>query len=219
MNIYQFFERRKSIHLFAVITIFTLILAFLIQHFVLIKNVYYQDLGSQMSLEQIDRLLDAQNKYQYLGYIIIVLFNLVKYSLIALVIQMGVYLWGGAARFGQIFKVVVISEFVFIIPLIIKLIFFYFFKINYSLQDVQSFYPLSFLNFFPGHSVSNLWLYPLQLLNVFEVVYWFVLAYGISKLLGRNVDRSLKIVVSSYIPALVIWVVFLMFLTVAFNPA
>jgi hypothetical protein len=41
---------------------------------------------------------------------------------------------------------VIIAEFVFLLVPIFKIIWFYFFQTNYTLEDIQYFYPLSALN-------------------------------------------------------------------------
>jgi ABC-type transport system involved in cytochrome bd biosynthesis fused ATPase/permease subunit len=79
--------------------------------------------------------------------------------------------------------------------------------------------PLSLLNIFDYTTLNKILIYPFQLLNVFEIIYWIALAYGISKLINNNFDKAFKIVLSSYIPALIVWVVFVMFLTITLNPA
>jgi hypothetical protein len=98
-------------------------------------------------------------------------------------------------------------------------LFFYLFDQRYTPEEVQLFYPLSFLSAFPIHTISKLWIYPLQVINVFEVFYWFILAYGINKIIVADFNRSLKIVISSYLPALVIWMVFVLFITVTLTAA
>jgi len=66
-------------------------------------------------------------------------------------------------------------------------------------------------------------IYPLQVLNLFELAYWFVLAYFIGKLAftekdkGKPMDLGLKIVASSYGSALLLWVVVVMFFTLNYS--
>ena len=56
------------------------------------------------------------------------------------------------------------------------------FNISYQLVDLQIFSPISVLNLLEFDYNEKIWIYPLQLLNVFELTYWIALAYGISKL-------------------------------------
>lgn len=60
-------------------------------------------------------------------------------------------------------------------------------------------------------------MYPLQTLNVFELVYWLLLAKGVSEALNRDFTRSFELVMASYGSALVLWIVTVMFLTVTYG--
>lgn len=210
---------KSNIYLFSCITILSIGLIYLTQNYLLTSKIYYQSLHEQLSINQIDRILETQTKYEFLGYSFMLLINLIKYLIITLIVQAGIFLWGYKINFSQILKVVIIAEFVFIIPIILKFIWFYFFKQDYNLNEFQVFYPLSILNLIQVQSIPKLWIYPLQLLNVFELIYWFLLAFGISKCIQKDFDQSLRIIISSYLPALFLWVIFVMFLTVTLNPA
>ncbi len=56
-------------------------------------------------------------------------------------------------------------------------------------------------------------IYPFQVFNLFELAYWFILAYLIGKELNENTDKGFSIVASSYGVSLLIWVVGVMFFT------
>jgi hypothetical protein len=56
-------------------------------------------------------------------------------------------------------------------------------------------------------------IYPLQTVNAFELLYWFALAYGISKVTKSDLQGGMKVVLSSYVPALLLWIVFVTFLS------
>mgnify|MGYP003395149940 CR=1 FL=1 len=62
------------------------------------------------------------------------------------------------------------------------------------------------------------WLiYPLQTLNLFEIAYIIYLSYQIGYLTKTNADNGLKIVSYSYVPALFLWVVVVMFFTLNYS--
>jgi hypothetical protein len=56
-------------------------------------------------------------------------------------------------------------------------------------------------------------IYPFQVINLFEFAYWFILASLISKELKTTTSKGFSIVASSYGVALLIWVVGVMFFT------
>ncbi|WP_181163827.1 hypothetical protein [Pontibacter mangrovi] len=199
--------------------IVSLFLLFVSKKLLLDDGLYYEAFSDQLSISQISSLIERQNNYEILTYTLVAVTILVKCSVIALILYTGTICMGVNIEFNKLFKIAIISDFIFLIPNILKIGWFCCIQNNYTLSDLQFFYPLSALNIFETNSISQIWIYPLQLLNVFEVAYWFLLAFGIHRLIKSNFDKSLKLVLSSYIPAMLLWVVFIMFLTVTFNPA
>jgi len=119
--------------------------------------------------------------------------------------------------FNQLWHITIKSEFLFLFVSIFKIIWFYYFQTTYTLEDIQYFYPLSALNIV-GYKGLEAWLiYPFQVLNLFELAYWLILAYFIGKITETNMDRGLKIVASSYGSALLLWVVVIMFFTLNYS--
>ena len=119
--------------------------------------------------------------------------------------------------FKEVLNIILKVEFVFLSIPIIKLIWFYFFQTNYTLEDIQYFYPLSALNIIGYKGLESWLIYPLQTLNVFELAYIIILSYQIGTVTKTNADTGLKIVGSSYIPALLLWVTIVMFFTLNFS--
>lgn len=99
--------------------------------------------------------------------------------------------------------------------IVFKTVWFYFFQADYNLEDLQYFYPLSALNIIGYEGLQPWFIYPFQVLNLFELAYWLILAYLIDKELGidKKKDTGIKIVASSYGVSLLIWVVGIMFFT------
>ena len=109
------------------------------------------------------------------------------------------------------------AELLFLLPVLIKILWFLFVQTDYDLNDLTQFYPLSVLNFFDADAIPRYWLYPLQVLNLFEVAYCFLLAYGVADVTGFSFKRSFGLVMSSYGVGLVLWVVLVMFLSITYS--
>jgi hypothetical protein len=123
-------------------------------------------------------------------------------------------------------NVVLKAEFIFILVALVKIFWFLFFQTTYTLQDIQSFYPLSALNILGYKGLDAWYIYPLQTLNLFELAYWLLLSYYIGKMASpiKNseqnkypIDFGLKIVASSYGTALLLWVCIVMFFTLNYS--
>jgi hypothetical protein len=192
---------------------------FLVQRYIFTAKVYYNSFGEQLSMTQINTIVVNKDNSFFFVSIIEVVLLFIKCLCMAAVLQCGLYLRRIEINFDDILKIAVIGEFIFLVPQIIKFLWFYYSKETYTVDDLKTFFPLSVLNFFDDQKISLLWYYPLKTINIFEVMYWFVLAFLISPLLKKNFNSSLNIVLSSYLPALLVWISFIMFLVVTLNPA
>ena len=111
-------------------------------------------------------------------------------------------------KFRDILFVVLIAEFVFVIAGFYKFLNFYLIDTDYTLETLQTYYPLSLINYKEAISTEKWLAYPLQLLNVFELMYWGVLAWGIWQLAEKKISyqRSLGYVALTYGIGLLFWV-------------
>lgn len=181
-------------------------------------------LNSNFTINQVKDIIDFQKKWEWISYAIIPLILLIKIALITSVLYIGTFFYSNTKiTFKQLFNVVIKAEFVFLGVGILKIVWFYFFQTNYTLEDLQYFYPLSALNIVGYKGLEAWFVYPFQVLNLFELAYWLILAYFIGKLAytekdkGRPMDLGLKIVASSYGSALLLWVVVVMFFTLNYS--
>ena len=190
---------------------------FLSNYLLVSDDLYYSSLGEQLSYERIEEMLAQGRKYEWLGYVILPVITLLKLSLVGSCLSIGVFFATNKFSFKSAFGVALVAEFVFLIPTILKILWFAFIQTNYTLKDLQFFYPLSVLNFFDASIIESWLVYPFQLLNVFEVVYWLVLAKGVQKIIQKDFTPSFEIVLASYGAGLVLWVAIVMFITVSYS--
>jgi hypothetical protein len=143
-----------------------------------------------------------------LQFISIPLVYLWKFTIIALVIWMGCFMYGYRVTYWQCWGVVIGAEFIFIIPELLKVLYFLVIETDPSYWDIGSFYPLSLMHFFDYYSIDKQWAYPLRALNLFEIVYWFALVSGIHHYARKEKKIVWFIVTSSYILIFFLWLVF-----------
>jgi hypothetical protein len=139
-----------------------------------------------------------------------------KLLLISLILYAALYLIRQTVPFVSIFGIVVLCEFIFVLSAILKLWWFHQYLPNGQLGDWHRTYLFSVLSILPN--VPAAWYYPLQTLNLFEIAYWFLLGFGIARVTTMGYDRSLRLVVQSYLPALLVWVACVVFTTLLFFP-
>jgi len=143
-----------------------------------------------------------------LQFISIPLVYLWKFTIIALVIWIGCFMYGYRVTYWQCWGVVIGAEFIFMIPELLKIFYFLAIETDPSYWDIGSFYPFSLMHFFDYYAIDKRWAYPLRALNLFEIVYWFALVSGIHHYARKEKKIVWFIVASSYILIFFLWLIF-----------
>jgi hypothetical protein len=213
--------------LFLFLIAIVVLLAVLSNYFLISDNLYFNNYATQLTYEEIEKLLAQSKKWSWLGYAITPIILLAKTSFTALCLSLGLFFASNRFSFKEMFRIVLEAEFIFLIPSLLKILWFLFIQTNYTLKDLQLFYPLSLLNFFDARNIEPWLLYPLQVFNVFEVAYWLLLARGIqpppppkgelSMVSEMTFGAALQLVLVSYGAGLLVWVALVMFLTLSYS--
>ncbi|WP_445914502.1 hypothetical protein [Yeosuana sp.] len=202
---------------FLMLVFFTIFFGYSFQELLNINQLFINSIGEQFTIDQIQNILDFQEKWAFLSFLFIPIFLLLKIFIISAIIDVGCFFYDKEIKFKVIFNVVIKAEFIFLLVILLKFIWFYFFQEDHTLQDIQQFYPLSALNIIGHQGLDPWWIYPLQTLNIFELAYWVVLAYFLSKEIKDTTDKGFAIVASSYGVSLLIWVIGVMFFILNVN--
>lgn len=205
--------RISNLTIFFVLVILNFTLLEFLKISVNYNEVLYNSLVEQLTENQINQYLNFKEKWVWISYVFIPVLLLIKLSIIAAILDAGCFFFGKEIKYKKLFNIVVKAEFVFLLVIVFKTVWFYFFQTDYNLEDLQYFYPLSALNIIGYEGLQPWFIYPFQVLNLFELAYWFILAYLIGKELNENTDKGFSIVASSYGVVLIIWVVGVMFFT------
>jgi len=192
----------------------SLVLVSVTNHYILTLD-FFGNSGEYLSGTP-DRERDVYEALQKYIYLSTVLYTTVKVLFIALIIYTALFLADHQIKFSGALNIVILSEYIFLLAAVIKIIWF---KLEYpagTLADWHKVYVFSALSV--AGNVPADWYYPLQTLNLFEITYWFLLAYGIHKATSLSYDQSLRVVIFSYVPALFIWMATIAFCTVMVFP-
>jgi hypothetical protein len=178
--------------------------------------VFFNTFSDRLTFERSTQLFENLEKLAWVNYVFVPIGLFLKFVLISVVLYTGIFLNNlhENIRFSLIFRVVVASEIVFVFAAIIKIFWFYFFAGNYDLDDLSFFYPLSLINLFSRTEVSTMWIYPLQIVSLFQVMYIILLSYGLKSHAGLTEFKSDSIVLSSYIPAMAVWTTLIIFISI-----
>ncbi len=218
MNLLDRYYNLKGFHLFIGVVLANLLLIWLSKTVLINEVVFFNAFSEQLTYERSLILFEDLKKLSWMNYAFSPIILLIKFSLISLVIYIGIVLSNIETKIslGSVFKVVIASEIIFVTVGFIKFFWFYLFAGNYDLNDLAFFYPLSLLNLFNRGEISRIWIFPLQTINLFQLIYIICISYGLNKVCFVNKPDSERIVLLSYLPALVLWIVLMMFLTIDF---
>jgi hypothetical protein len=199
--------------LFLILITSALILNILSQKLLNINDLVINSFSEIFTQEQVEEMLELKNGWQWIQYFLIPLLLFFKVLIISAILDIGCFFFSKEIKYKKLFNIVVKAEFIFLLVIIFKTVWFYFFQPSYTLEDLQYFYPLSSLNIIGYQGLETWFIYPLQIVNLFEIAYWFILAYLIGKEINDTIEKGFTIVASSYGVGLLIWVVGVMFLT------
>lgn len=203
----------KIILSFTILAIFLEGIFYLSQNVLNIEKHYYNSLLEQLSFEKTQQMSLESKKWSWVSYALIPLIYLIKFSLISSCLYIGAFFMNKRLKFSELFLITIKAETVFIFLSLFKIIWFSIFKTDYTYLDFATFSPMSLMSIVGMESVDKIWHYPLQVFGLFEVVYWFVLAFGVKELLEKDLASSFKLVLSSYGLGLLSWIVVIMFIT------
>lgn len=208
----------STVRLFIIYCLFLTAITYLIQSFLVTSNVLHNSYAEQLSYDRIEEIIDGQNKYVWISYAILPLIYVIKFFLVACCLLAGSMFFDIKLKFGEAFKIALLADAVFIMPILIKVFWFMVIQKDYVLQDIQLFSPISLLNIFEVKTIGVLWIYPLQTLNIFELLYIFALGFWTYKFAAKSYEKALNMVLATYLPALCIWLILIMFVTLNLNP-
>ncbi|MCC5929300.1 MAG: hypothetical protein JJU28_08660 [Cyclobacteriaceae bacterium] len=186
-----------------------------------IESMVMAELNNQVEIEIPENvLLDTLERMKYWnkfsGLFTFLLLTL-KCFLMSLVLYAGLFFANKhqRARLGKLFDVAVYAESAIVLGGMVKVIYGSASDLTYSEFSLLA--PLSVLSLFKVEAVQPLWYYPLQLLNVFELIYCFLLIFFFSRQLEMDKSESTKIVMGTYFFTTSFWLILILFLTLNFS--
>lgn len=215
----NFVNNRIGLATFLLLTLFSIFLAFAIQILFVSEAIYYQSFGTQLDIARINEIVEYANKYKWLSYAVLPVIILIRVFYTSIFLFIGIFFTELKIEFGKLFKIALLADFIYVMSGVVKLVILIFFREVNTLQDLQ-FQPLSAMELFNAKIIDPLFVYPLSLLNVFELGYFMLLAWLlVGVVYEANEERtlrfgqSLKLVTASYGSGLLLWVLVVMFIT------
>ena len=201
---------KNNFYIFLIVLFAHIFILYFTSYFLEINSKIIDFLAKDYPSSVVQNYIESQKKWWWVSYAVTPVLIGIKVLLVAFCLNFVKIISEKLedVKFRDILTVVLIAEFVFIIAGFYKFFNFYLIDTDYTLETLQTYYPLSLINFKEAISTEKWLAYPLQLANVFELMYWGVLAWGIWQLADKKISyqRSLGYVALTYGVGLLFWV-------------
>ena len=196
---------------------FYLINVFLDKHFISTTSKMIDFLSKDYPSQLIHNYMESQKKWWWVSYAVMPLLIGIKVLLVAFCLNF-IKLFDIESlkdvKYSDFVFLALIAEFIFIIAGFYKFVNFYWIDTDYTLEDLQTYFPISLINLREYISTEKWLAYPLQLVNLFELFYWGILTWGIWELSDQKLKpiKSFGLVTLTYGVGLLFWVGIVSFL-------
>ena len=205
------FKFSKNYFLLISLVSITILLGEATIYFLDLNKTLYKNLSEQLTLEQIESYFAIQKRWSWVKYALLPLIIWLKTNLISWILAIGGFFQSIELPHKKYWNIVLKAEFVNLSMGLTKLLWFMLVEPDFDLEKLQQFVPFSLENILYTEHIPKWGIYPLQLINVFEIFYWILLILLLNKV--TKTRKGLIVVVTSYGLALFIWMIFIMFLT------
>ena len=203
--------------IFTAIVLVTLYFTWLMNAALPFNRMIYNSLSDQLSANRIQKLIEGQQKWRWLSYALMPILLIIKWFLVAVAIDVGAMFFEVELKFKKAFQIAMLSEMAFLLLLAVKFGWFFYNRDTLTLAYVQAFMPLSLSSFIDVSKIDKWFIYPLQVINIFELIYWLLLAYFLGIELKKPSGKAFQFVLGTYGVGLLIWIIFMAFLILNFS--
>lgn len=193
---------------------FYAILNFLTIRYFFTDAFYYQALGGQLDISRIDSFIAIQKKIGVLSHFVMPLFLCIRFGVTTFCLYVISYIDELNLSWHDCLEMVLIGEIAFLIMAAVRFLYLYF-NPPTSFQDLSWISSLSLLYFFKdAPRYTN---YFLQTINIFELLFWIIIAARIRKSTRLTFIQSFGTVAKSYGLGLLLWIVSITFLIIQYS--
>ncbi|MEJ2050900.1 MAG: hypothetical protein P8Y60_13880 [Calditrichota bacterium] len=212
-NLFHKAVRTNGWMLFYLLVVCYAIYQFGLNNMVFTKSLIFRTYQDLLPENTIMSLLQFREQFEWTGYLLLLLFIPLKAGYAAVCVNTGTLLAGYDVGYKQVFKTVLIGEFIFLLAAGIHIIWLTEIIRPKTLQEAQGFYPLSLLTLFPVDNIPE-WLYsPLTKINLFELGYVSVITLALQEYLRKRFMQVFPVVILSYGMGALLIIILFMFLS------
>ena len=174
----------------------TLFFAWFQQTYFVTDILYYNTYGDTLSIETIDLFIEKAKAYSFLGYLAIPAVILLRILFTTFCLYIGSFFRNISNNFKVCYNVALKADMVFVLALLFNVVYHTLVGFN-SLTELSS-NPLYLLYYVDLETVPKYLLYPVGLMNFFELLYWALLVGLVKYRYAYTASGALEFVVASY---------------------
>jgi hypothetical protein len=198
--------RKDSPYLYFSLFILTqFLITFIEGNLIVSEELLIRHYEAIITSERIEKMLAFRKEFWWVSYLFTIVYYFIKFLLISMIYLTGVQFLSYKTSFKQIFNTIIICEFIFVIPRIIKILWFSLVEVDYSLEDLQNYNWYSLKGYVSSEALLKYFSYPLYNINLFEFAYLLTSSYIFSKLFDQRLLKGLMFVICTYGIALFFW--------------
>lgn len=154
--------------------------------------------------ERVEAFLENRNNNTFRSSVFFLWKELLKLLLLTIAVLMGFALFRAKIHFSDVFKSVMVAEFIMLAPSVIRLIWFTHYEELIVIGDFNAFSPWSLHHYLSNYNVPIFILNLSLFVNVFELLFLTTIVYRIKQHTKFSYAKTLKYTLFGYVPLLAI---------------
>ena len=189
-----------------------LVVSVISNHFFLTETYFSQWYEGILSQKQVHDVLAFAKKWEWGIFLINILLIFIKISCVSVCLYLGLFFFSNHKNaFNIVFNVALKAEFVFVAYSFVRLLWYILVHKPESFEELQVM-PLSLMHFFDPITIEPWLIFPLNTLNIFEILYVLMLSALMAKAIQVKFRKAFDLVFVSYGSGLLLLIVVQMFL-------
>lgn len=210
------FSNTGNIYIFLFISIFAIISNKYLDYFYFNENIVYNTYYHSLGIDRIKEIVNSKNKLEWFVLVVMPFTLIIKLIYFSICISIASVFVIDKIEFRYNFGILLRAEIIFSVMLLVKLVYIEIYSGVKTLDDFNII-PFSLLNSSNRKSIPSYLQYSVQLINIWEAIYGFVIIYLIKKKYEISFVNATKIYLFGYVVGLLLWTFFIMYLTIQFS--
>jgi Yip1 domain len=188
----------KNWHLFLFVTVIYLIITLMNDRYILTREVYGILLSDKIESNRIDDYYEMLKRFSFYTYLALPFITWLKIAFIALLLQTFLMLKGNEINYKETFRIAAFANIPNLLLGFVKLIILLAVPKSVYTNNLLTFTPGSVANLISKESYSPVAYSFLNSINVYEILWIFIVFYGLSKLGKMNKSDSFMVAFSAW---------------------